>query len=143
MAVTPNSIVTPQSLSTTGIQFTDANGTVAQTIASGGTNGCIVRRVAATSSDSAARYLTLTVTPSGGSERIVGKITLPITAGRHATNATPSVNVLNSTDLPWLMMDTCGNMCLPLGPGDVVKAVLDANCTAGLTVDVVTVQENF
>ena len=131
MGTTTNKVPVPQTIVSSGVkEFTDANGTVEQTLLTAGANGMIVTMVNVASTDTAARKVYF--------RRVSAKtawiVNVPIQAGTKSDASAPSVSGLNRTQNPSLPVDQNANPVLTLGPSETLIAVLDANCSAGLKV---------
>ncbi len=141
MAVTPNSLVTPQATNPgTPCVFTSSNGTTPQTVVGTTSNGCIVRQINVTSTDTAARKVTLSKY-NGSTLVTLGVISIAITAGTDA--ATAAVNLLAAATVAFAK-DSNGNSIIQLDSTESLQVVLDANCTAAKVVHVTpTVTDNL
>src|SRR4051812_48945073 len=114
MAVTPNSVITPQSISQGGVTFVNADSTTAKTLLTAGANGTIVTGLAGTTDDTPANNVKLQIF-DGTTNFLVGTVRLVTLAG--TDGAVVSRSLLNTTDLPFLKLDAAGNPCLYLKAG--------------------------
>jgi hypothetical protein len=114
------------------VRIADTDGTSTLTLYTVPTNGGVVESIAVSGSDTAARDVSLIVGKSGA-DRIIGTKTIPITAGQIA--ATPAVDLLNLTEMPWARVDANGNRVLYLENGSVLKVKALVTLTAGKFID--------
>jgi hypothetical protein len=128
MAVAPNSVVTPQAVQNGSNQFSDANGTVLQTLITAGANGTFIRALTVATDNTANRRFELWIN-NGSVDRLFGSVTVLALAG--SDGIVPIKNVLNSTDFPGLPTDALGNPFFFLKNGWLLKAKCDANMAAG------------
>jgi len=125
MAAAPIYIGTIKSQSQT---FVNADGVATKAIFTAGASGAKVQLAEATSDDTAARILRLSVQVGGaGADIQIGSVSIAITAG---IGGLASVNLLSATQLPWILED--GSMLL--GPSDVLKANAEVAVTAAKTI---------
>lgn len=116
MAVTPNSIVTPQAIALiTGKTFVNADGTTPKTLVTAGANGAIVTGLSGCTTDTSANNVALYVDGV-----LIGTVRLATLTG--TDGAVVARNLLNLTDLPFLKLDAAGNATLELGPASVLTA---------------------
>lgn len=126
---------------TAGVQFANADGTTKKTLLTAGANGALVLGVEATTTDTAANDVGLYVQVGGaGTEYPIGGKRVAAGSG-DATAANPSaaVQVLDMGQLPFLLPDGS----LQLGPGDVLKAAVQAAVTAAKTLTLVAQYGDF
>jgi len=124
----------PQTIKTYAAQLLTADGTTKKTLVTAGANGSRVDAINAASTDTTARDLQLWIT-QGGTDYLLGTVQLPINAGN--TNASPSVDVLRSAQIPGLAYDANGNRVIYLGSGAVLKVAVLAAVTAAKELDVI------
>lgn len=99
-------------------------------VLSAGTNGCIVDSVVASSTDSAAVNLLVSIGDSAATQaRPLGIVNVPISAGNSGN--TLNVDVLNSAVLVGMTVDQNGKRIVRLGPSETLRVVPLANMTAG------------
>jgi len=103
--VTPIFILTPNLAEVT---FVNADGTTADDLVTGGTNGSKVLSIAATSDDTSDVVAQLFI-HDGATAYLVGSVNIPTLSG--TDGAAVAVDILNTTDLPWL--DSDGELFLP------------------------------
>lgn len=113
------------------IQNADASNLI--TLYTAPANGGKVESIAGTSSDTAARDVSLVVS-KGGVDYVIGTKTIPITAGQIA--ATPAVDLLNGVECPWSRLDENGNRFLLLDSGCVLKVKSLTTVTAAKALQV-------
>src|SRR5579872_3698641 len=105
MAVTPNSVITPQAVKCFVQQFvqgTDSAGTY-KTLVTAGANGTKVTSIIATTTETvSAHVITLAITRSAV-KYIIGNINLPINSGLDGTTA--GTNLLNNALVAGLPVD--------------------------------------
>lgn len=95
-----------------------------------GANGCIVDSMVASSTDSAAVNLLVSIANSGATQaRPLGIVNVPINAGNSAN--TLSVDVINSAVLVGMTVDQNGKRIVRLGPLETLRVAALANMTAG------------
>lgn len=140
MAVTANSIITPQTLNQKGTTFTSADTTVAKTIFTPGANGAQIRGISAWSNDSAAINLVLSVLISAVSYRLA---TIRIPALTGSDGAVVSVSLLNTTACPWMTVDAAGNPVLNLVAGAVLQAAPLVTMTGAKSLELYARGEDF
>lgn len=146
MAVTPNSIVTPQTPKITPqnfVQGTDAAGTY-KTIHTAGSNGSKVTGINVVTDDgSASHVLTLALTRSAVNYGI-GSYTLPVNSGTDGSTA--GVNLLAggpSSLVAGLPIDNDGQAYLYLESGDTLRMTFATALTSAKRIDVVTIASDF
>jgi hypothetical protein len=113
------------------IELDNADGTTAITLWTAGAQGSLIEAIGATSTDTSAVELDLKIY-DGAATFALGSVTIPVGAGTDG-GTTPSGDILNQTDLPWLRDD----LALALGPGGVLKVAAHAAITAAKVVHVV------
>jgi hypothetical protein len=96
---------------------------------------CIIRGINVASDDPAERYMKLLIS-SGGTSYLQGEVTIPITAGAHATNATGSVNALDETKIKGNIKDLETNRLIRLVAGEILKGKMIAAVTNTNTVTI-------
>jgi hypothetical protein len=117
MTVTATPIF-PQTITSPVVQILPADTNTLKTLYTAGANGSRIENIMVTNTDSAAAYLiTLTVVVSA-TNYVLSTINVPLSAGN--TNAAPSLNLLNNTNIP-LNKDSNGNPYLYLANGAVLK----------------------
>lgn len=107
------------------IQNSDASNPV--TLIAGPTNGCKVESISACSDDTSAVVVQLIATISAV-DYVLGEVTIPIAAGTNGS--TKAVNLLNTTDLPWLRSDEAGRPYLYVANGTTLKIKAKTTVTA-------------
>ncbi len=125
-----------------GKQITPAETTVAQTLHTAPTEGSIVKSINVSSSDTAIRYMELSIN-DGVDDFILGTIEIPITAGQSVTGVVPSVNALDSANIVGLEKDIQGNNIIKLAPSYILKARMIATITSAKAVDILGSYESI
>ena len=120
------------------VQIANADGQNQKTVYAAGANGSKVTALIATSSDTSARDVQISIT-NGGTSYPLGTISVPIGAGN--SSAAVSVNLLNSTALPGIAIDSDGNPYIHLVSGDTLTVSALSTVTSGklITVTAATV----
>jgi hypothetical protein len=137
MATTPNSVVTPQLIQkVTGTTFVNADSTGAKTLCTAGANGSILTGIAGQTTDTAANNVKILVDG-------VWIGTLRVAIGAGSDGAIVSKSLLNTTDLPFLLLDSNGNPCLKLGPASVVTVAPLVAVTAAKTLSLQPTIEDY
>lgn len=146
MAVTANSLVTPQTPKITPqnfVQGTDAAGTY-KTIYTAGSNGSKIVGINVTTDDgSATHVLTLALTRSA-TDYTIGAYTLPVSAG--SDGSTAGVNLLlggPNTLINALPSDNDGQRYLFLESGDTLRLTFATALTSAKRINVVTIGADF
>lgn len=142
MAVTQNAVVTPQKPNRGAAQLTSSSSTTTPTtLYTGGANGTKIVAIIAQSTDTAAHDIQVSIV-NGGTTYTLGTVTVPIGAGNSGT--VPSVNLLNSSQLPGLPVDSDGNPFIYLaGAGDVLSVLPKTALSASTFVNITAVAEDF
>lgn len=90
---------------------------VLKTLYTGSTNDAVVKAINVSSTDSAARIMTLWEQDvSSGIMNIIGSVNIPLTAGT-GSGTTAAIDLLNGTIFPSLPYDANGKRVLPLKAG--------------------------
>lgn len=132
--------VFPQTPKRESVQFANADGQTLKTIYTAGANGSKVHGLIATSTDTSARDMQLSIT-NGGTTYILGTVTVPIGAGN--SGSVPSVNMLNSAQLPGLPLDSDGNPEILLVSGDTLQAEALSTVTAAKVISLTAIGADF
>jgi hypothetical protein len=127
MAVTANSIITAQAANRGHVQIANADAQAQKTVYTAGANGSLLRGLLLQSTDTSGRDVQISITNSGTSYPL-GTVTVPAGAGN--SGSVPSVNALNSAQLPGLPLDTNGNPTLFLVSGDTLTVSALSTVTA-------------
>lgn len=101
----------PQTVLSGAVKVVSADTTANKTLCTAGASGAKIESISAASDDTSAVIFQIGVTISSV-DYILGEVNVPITAGIHATGATKAVDILNSTDLPWVRNDGVNNYLL-------------------------------
>lgn len=141
MAVTPNSIITPQAFNVgvqNFVQGADSAGTF-KTIFTAGANGSKLTGIMVASDDGSATHVLTLVLTRSATNYYLGAYTLPVNSG--TDGAAPAVDMLNGGPaglIPGLPIDNDGQRYLPLISGDVLKLTFATALTSGKRIDVVS-----
>ena len=119
-----------------GITFVPADTTVAKTLCTAGANGSLLTGIIGQSNDTAVCNVKIMV-----DGQWIGTVRVPIAAG--SDGATVSKQLLNNTDLPFLIIDSNGNPVLKLGPASVVTVAPLATVTTAKTLSLQATIEDF
>lgn len=142
-AVTPNSIVSPQTPTVGVVQFlqgTDSPGTY-KTIYTAGANGSRCVALWSTNNDASATHL-LTVQIVRSAVKYGGMaLTTVVNAG--FANAVPAQNLTTSTVWPGLPTDGSGNPFIMLASGDTLQATFATALTSTDVINVVAICADY
>lgn len=131
----------PQKPKNWKVQILPADTTTLKTLVTGSADGSKITAVIATSSDTAARDITIGITRSGTFFPL-GTITIPITAGQIA--ATPAMNILDISKIPGLPFDSDGNPYIFLADGtDLLQVKALITVTAAKELDFIAVGSDW
>lgn len=136
-AVTPNSVVTPQTPTRGTVQFlqgTDTAGTY-KTLYTVLTNGARCNAMWSTNNDASATHL-LTVQIVNTAVKY-GGTSVTTTINQGFANGTAPLNLMSSTNWPGLPLDSGQNPYLQLVSGDTLQATFATALTAGDVVNIV------
>jgi hypothetical protein len=117
------------------VQIANADGTTVKTLSTPGSNGRNITAIVATSNDTAAVVLNLSIL-KGGITYPLCQVTVPIGAG---TSAAKPYNILNITDMPFLAADGS----LTLASGAVLQVAANAAVTAAKTVQIIAIGGDY
>lgn len=120
----------PQTLVNPVCQVVAADTTVKKTLCTAGASGTKIESISATSDDTSAVVFQLGVTISSV-DYILGEVNVPIGSGTNGT--AEAVDVLNSTDFPWIRNDGVNNYLL-LAAGSVLYVRAKTAVTAAKTI---------
>lgn len=94
--------------------FANGDGTAAKDIVNGATDGTVIQDLICTSSSTGAELIkVLLLDADGGTARLIGTVNVPALSGTNGT--TPSVSLLNTTDIPSLAKRDDGALLLAAG----------------------------
>jgi hypothetical protein len=142
-AVTPNSIVTPQTVNRGIVQFlqgTDSAGTY-KTLYTAGANGSRCYSMWSTNNDPSATHL-LTVQIVNSAVKY-GGVALTSVSSAGFVNGTPAQNLMSTTNWPGLPVDQYGNPYIELISGDTLQATFATALTASDLINIVTSCSDF
>lgn len=133
MSVTPNSVVTVQAPNRGHVQIVNADSTAQKTVYTAGAAGSKLTGLLASSSDTGAKIVQVSVTTAGTSF-LIGSVNVPAASG--TDGVTPSVNLFSPSLLPGLPLDSDGNPYLLLVSGDTLTVAVTVAVTAAKTLTV-------
>ena len=111
-------------------EIDNAAGTALQTLFTAGADGLAVMKLTATTTDTAAVIVVLSVN-DGTTENVIGEVTVP--AGSGTDGSTPAKNLLDATALPGVFL---ADGSLPLGGNAILKANAKSAVTAATTLNI-------
>lgn len=129
----------PQTVITPAVQILPADTTVKKTLCTAAATGTKIESISCTSDDTSAVVFQLGVTIAAV-DYILGEVNIPIGSGTNGT--AESVDVLNSTDFPWIRNDGVNNYIL-LATGAVLYVRAKTSVTAGKVVQFFAQGGNF
>lgn len=118
------------------VTFVNADGTTPKDLIAGATDGTRIISIAVTSDDTSAVILNFYI-HDGSTAYRVGAVNVPTLSGTNGT--APAVNLLDSTELPWL--DADGGFVIPTGYK--IQAGPQSAVTAAKTVTIVAIGANY
>ena len=122
-------------------QYTNGNGTTAETLYTAATNGSKVTAIIATSTDTSNRTFNIFL-HNGSTSYLLATAIVPASSG--LDGSTPSVNCLNSGLIPGLPVDNDGQQYLFLVSGDTIQVQLTtSSVTSGKFVNFYAVAGDF
>lgn len=139
MAFTPNTVpVFPKQPQVNRVQIANADGQNQKTGYTAGANGSKILGIVATSSDTSAHDVQVSLTNAGTSYPL-GTKTVPLSAGTVA--GTPAVNLLDPTVIVGLPFDSDGNQYLNMISGDTLtfEALVSVTAAKLITIHVIAV----
>lgn len=104
------------------------------------TNGSDVKAILVTSTDTSARDLQLFITRSSV-DYSIGTVTIPITAGTVGT--TPAIDLLNSTGMAGLPLDSVGKRYIPMAAGDTLRVAPTTTITTAKQIVVSVLGQDY
>lgn len=138
MAVTPNSVVTPQTPKRSAVQIVAADASNQKTLYTAGSNGSKITGMILQSNDTSPRDILISITRSATVYNL-GCVTVPIGAGN--SGAVPSVNGLSA--IVGLPVDSDGNPYLFLESGDSITIASTTTVTAAKTLNANAIGADF
>jgi hypothetical protein len=138
-AVTPNSIITAQTVNRGKVQFlqgTDTAGTY-KTLYAAGANGSKCFGMFETNNDGSATHLVTVQVFNGGVA--YGGVAVTSASSDGFANATPAKNLMSPANWPGLPVDANGNPFIYLASGDTLQATF---ATALTSMDVLNIYVN-
>lgn len=142
-AITPNSIVTPQTPTRGVVQFlqgTDTAGTY-KTIYTAGTNGSRCNALWSTNNDASATHLLTVQIVNGGVK--YGGIAITTAVNQGFANGVAAINLFSPTNWPGLPIDTAQNPYLQLASGDTLQGTFATALTASDLINLVASCQDY
>ena len=120
------------------VQIANADASNQKTVYTAAGNGSKVSSLLAVSTDTSARDVQISIT-NGGTSFPIGTVSVPAGAGN--TSAASGVNLLNTTSIPGLAVDSDGNPFIHLISGDTLTVAAQSTVTTGklITITAATV----
>lgn len=116
-------------------QIVNGTGTAFSTVYTGGANGSKITSLMATSNDTAAHDIQIAIT-NGGVNYVIGTVSVAIGAGN--TSGVNATNLLNTTNMPGLPLDTDGNPYIHLkSASDTLTVSAVVAVTTGKAVNII------
>lgn len=141
MATTPNSAIMPQTPMVSVARIQNADASTQKTVVTGGANGTKLNALTATSDDTSARIVQVSLLRSAVNY-ILGSVSIP--AGSGTDGSTPAVDLLNAVAMPGLPVDNDGQKYLFLkDASDSIQVKTTTTVTSAKTVAVVGVHGDF
>lgn len=128
-----SSLFLPALVNSKAVQILPADTTSLKTLFTAGLNDSDVKAITVTSDDTSVRVVKLYITRSGTDYQL-GAVSIPAASGNDGS--APAVDLINSTILPGLPIDSAGKRYLSLSYGDVLKVATTTTVTAAKTVTV-------
>lgn len=138
-AVSQNQFVTVQTPKFPKVQITNANNLTAQTLYACGTNGTLITGMWATSTDTSARDVQISVLNTSTYNLVT--VNIAINAG--SVSGTPPVNLMSQANWPGLPLDNNGNPYFHCISGDTLQAGMLVQLTSAKFMNVMTVASDF
>ena len=129
-----------QNIKLTANVLVNANGTNIVNVFTAGSDDSVVKSLHAVSNDSAAKVINLYV-HDGLQDIYIGSTNVPLSSGN--TGAVASVDLISGTLFPSLPYDANGKRVLPLPAGYVVRANVQVAMTAGRSMTIVAMAEDY
>jgi hypothetical protein len=123
-----------------GVTFVNADSTTVKDIFIAGANGSILRGISACTTDTSANNVQIFFY-DGSTAYLMGTVRVATLSG--TDGAVNGVNLLNSTAIPALKTDNAGNKIFALESGQKIQAGVLVAVTAGKTLTLVSVGEDF
>lgn len=132
----------PQDIKSPGASFVNADGTAWKTVYTADADGVLIKMLGATSTDTAAQNIQLGIsTDAGVTTRVLG--TVPVAANSGTNGVAAAVDLLASSLIPQLSIDSNGKAYLQLQGSALLQAKSLVAVTAAKTVDIVAGVEEY
>jgi hypothetical protein len=122
------------------VTIVPADTTTLKTLFTANINDSDVKTINVASDDSASRIVKLWITRLAV-DYLLGAITIPALSGSDGTAV--SIDLINSTSIPSLPVDSAGKRYLPLQYGDVVKVSTTTTVTAAKTITFAALGQDY
>lgn len=123
-----------------GVSFVNADGTTLKIVCSGGLNDSDLKCLMATSTDTSALNVKITLSNTSV-DQIIGTVNVSANAGTDGT--VNAVDLMNSTVMPFTAIDSSGKRYLPLKSGWFIKAAPITSVTAAKTLYVTAIGHDY
>jgi hypothetical protein len=139
MAVTATPIY-PQAVNAKQQVIVNADGTTIKALYAAGSNGSRITNINVTNTDTGAYTLQLFVQISS-TDYLLGSVSIPLSAGN--TNAAPTINCLNNSQMPSLPRDAQGNPFIDLPASSTLRIATTGTVASTKTVTAVAFGVDF
>jgi hypothetical protein len=123
-----------------GVTFVNADSTTLKDIFVAGTNGSVVKNIAACTNDTSTNNVQLYF-HDGSTAYLIGTIAVATLSGTNGTAA--SINLLTSGLLPITKYDNAGNKVIALESGQKIQAGVIAAVTSAKTLTITSFGEDY
>lgn len=127
-------------VNSSAVTFVNADGTTAKTVFTAGANDSDLKMLTITSNDTATVNMQVYYR-TGGTDYLIGTVRAVTLTG--TDGSANSVDLLNSTALPFLPVDDAGKRYVPVKTGDTIKVAPLAAVTAAKTVTIVALGYDY
>lgn len=122
------------------VNIVNADAQAQKTVYTAGASGSKITSLMASSTDTAARDVAISIT-NGGTSYVIGVVAVPIGAG--TSSGVNSVNMLNLSNMPGLPVDSDGQPYLLLVFGDTLTLSALTSVTAAKTITISAIGGDF
>lgn len=126
------SLYLPVGTNNTSVTFVNADSTTPKTVFTAGANDSDLLGLIAATNDTAAVVVRVAIKRSSV-EYILSTISVPISAGYGSTGLVPAIDLLNSSMMPGLTVNSAGKRYIPCKSGDTIEVSPLNAVTAGRT----------